>query len=192
MVTSTEVEERPATADLNKYLCFLLGDRRYAANILRIKEIIEHIEVTAIPMMPGFLSGFTNLRGKVVPVIDLGKRLGMHGATIGRRTCIVIMEVVVHGNTMDVGIIVDAVSQVADIAPDQIDAAPSFGGNLPMEYIEGMGKVNDEFIVLFNVDRLLSLDDLQALHDAGRVAATAQVTSRTVTEDDVVSEAGYE
>lgn len=191
MSTNTVAAQRQSTAELNKYLCFMLGDKRYAANILRIKEIMEHMEVTTIPMMPDFLSGVTNLRGKVVPVIDLGRRLGLDAAAIGRRTCIVIMEVAVHGGSMDVGIVVDAVSQVADIAPDQIEAAPSFGGNLPVEYIEGMGKINNEFVVLLNVDRLLSLDDLKLLHDAGRLSTT-QTMDHSVHEGDSTKEANHE
>jgi len=173
-INTMTTQQKPVT-ELNKYLCFLLGDKRYAANILRIKEIMEHMEVTTIPMMPEFLSGVTNLRGRVVPVIDLGKRLGLDAVSISRRTCIVIMEVSVHGTSMDVGILVEAVSQVADIAPDQIEAAPSFGGNLSTEFIEGMGKVGDEFVVLLNIDRLLSLDDLQLLHSAGNIASHAAI-----------------
>ncbi len=169
MASNTVAAQQPVTA-LNKYLCFMLGDKRFAANILRIKEIMEHMEVTTIPMMPEFLCGVTNLRGSVVPVIDLGKRLGMGAVSIGRRTCIVIMEVAVHGTSIDVGIMVDAVNQVADITPDEIESAPSFGGNISTEFIEGMGKVDGAFVVLLNIDRLLSLDDLSLLSDAGRMA----------------------
>jgi len=175
MVSNMAAMQQQPVEELNKYLCFMLSDKRYAANILRIKEIMEHMEVTTIPMMPEFLCGVTNLRGRVVPVIDLGKRLGMDAVSIGRRTCIVIMEVTVQGSSMDVGIMVDAVNQVADIAPDQIESAPSFGGNLSTEFIEGMGKVGDAFVVLLNIDRLLSLDDLTLLGDAGNM--TAQVTA---------------
>ena len=171
MVSNMAATQQQSATELNKYLCFALSDKRYAANILRIKEIMEHMEVTTIPMMQEFLCGVTNLRGRVVPVIDLGKRLGMDAVSIGRRTCIVIMEVSVHGASMDVGIMVDAVNQVADIAPDQIEAAPSFGGNLSTEFIEGMGKVGDEFVVLLNIDRLLSLDDLALLSDAGQMSS---------------------
>ena len=93
MMSNMAATQQQSASELNKYLCFLLGDKRYAANILRIKEIMEHMEVTTIPMMPEFLCGVTNLRGRVVPVIDLGKRLGMDAVSVGRRTCIVIMEV---------------------------------------------------------------------------------------------------
>jgi len=181
MVSNMAATQQQSATELNKYLCFVLSDKRYAANILRIKEIMEHMEVTTIPMMPEFLCGVTNLRGKVVPVIDLGKRLGMDAVSIGRRTCIIIMEVLVHGASMDVGIMVDAVNQVADIAPDQIESAPSFGGNLSTEFIEGMGKVGDEFVVLLNIDRLLSLDDLTLLSDAGSM--TPQVAAQVALPD---------
>ena len=178
MVSNMAVSQQQEV-ELDKYLCFMLGDKRYAANILRIKEIMEHMEVTSIPMMPDFLCGVTNLRGKVVPVIDLGKRLGLDAVAIGRRTCIVIMEVMIHETSMDVGIMVDAVNQVADISSDQIEAAPTFGGNISTEFIEGMGKVGDEFVVLLNIDRLLSLDDLNLLSGASNIAPpqAAQVTS---------------
>ncbi len=170
MASNTVAAQQQPVAVLNKYLCFMLGDKRFAANILRIKEIMEHMEVTTIPMMPEFLCGVTNLRDSVVPVIDLGKRLGMDAVSIGRRTCIVIMEVAVHGASIDVGIMVDAVNQVADIAPNEIESAPSFGGNISTEFIEGMGKVGGVFVVLLNIDRLLSLDDLALLRDAGKMA----------------------
>ncbi len=189
MVSNMSAVRQPVT-ELDKYLCFWLGEKRYAANILRIKEIMEHMEVTSIPMMPDFLCGVTNLRGKVVPVIDLGKRLGMDGVSIGRRTCIVIMEVSVHEASMDVGIMVDAVNQVADISPDQIEAAPSFGGNLSTEFIEGMGKVEDDFVVLLNIDRLLSLDDLSLLSGAGKT--TPQVAAENQPHDKQAEEHKHE
>ncbi|MBL1261025.1 MAG: purine-binding chemotaxis protein CheW [Thiotrichaceae bacterium] len=189
MVSNVAATRQPVT-ELDKYLCFWLGKKRYAANILCIKEIMEHMEVTSIPMMPDFLCGVTNLRGKVVPVIDLGKRLGMDGVSIGRRTCIVIMEVSIHEASMDVGIMVDAVNQVADIAPDQIEAAPSFGGNLSTEFIEGMGKVGDDFVVILNIDRLLSLDDLNLLSSAGN--AMPQMAADTQADDNLIEEENHE
>jgi len=146
-----------------KYLSFLLGDKSYAISILKIKEIIEYGTVTPIPKMPDFICGAINLRGKLVPVIDLLERLGNGKSEIGKRSCIVIVEIAFGENILNIGVIVDAVSRVMDFKKSDIESAPSFGGTIETNFIEGMGKVDDEFVIILNIDCILSLGDLTLL-----------------------------
>lgn len=152
---------------LSKFLLFALGEDTYAVNIHRVKEIIELGAITAVPMMPDFIRGALNLRGRVVPVIDLSVRLGVSRATESGRSCIVIIEVDGGREPFDVGLVVDAVRSVRDINPHDIEPAPSFGGKIRTDFIEGMGKVDaDRFIVVLAIERILSMDDLDALSRA--------------------------
>lgn len=154
-----------------KYLTFLLGDKSYAISILKIKEILEYGSVTPIPKMPDFICGAINLRGKLVPVIDLLERLGNGKSEIEKRSCIVIVEMKFANEVLSIGVIVDAVSKVMDFKNSDIEAAPSFGGSVETDFIEGMGKVDEEFVIILNIDRVLSLDDLALLADSKDVSA---------------------
>lgn len=147
--------------DAHKYLTFLLPGKVYAVSIMKVKEIIEYGKVIDVPMMPDFINGAINLRGQVIPVIDLSIRLGGEAAEVERRTCIVVVDLLLAGKNMKVGLLVDAVSNVVDFQESQIDAAPSFNGNINTDYIEGMGKTDDGFIILLNIDSLLSMEDMK-------------------------------
>ena len=146
--------------DAHKYLTFLLPGKVYAVSIMKIKEIIEYGKVIDVPMMPKFINGAINLRGQVIPVIDLNVRLGSDKMEVSRRSCIVVVELNLEGDNKKVGLLVDAVSKVVDFIESQIDEAPSFNGNINTDYIEGMGKTEDGFIILLNIDNLLSMDDI--------------------------------
>lgn len=152
-----------------KYLTFLLGEKSYAISILKIKEILEYGSITPIPKMPEFICGAINLRGRLVPVIDLLERLGNGNSEIGKRSCIVIVEMEFAQETLNIGVIVDAVSKVMDFKNSEIEDAPTFGGVVETDFIEGMGKVDDEFVVILNIDRILSLDDLALLSDSNEI-----------------------
>jgi len=154
-----------------KYLTFLLGEKSYAISILKIKEILEYGSVTPIPKMPDFICGAINLRGKLVPVIDLLERLGNGKSEIEKRSCIVIVEMEFANEALSIGVIVDAVSKVMDFKNSDIEAAPSFGGTVETDFIEGMGKVDEEFVIILNIDRVLSLDDLALLAESKDVDA---------------------
>jgi len=147
----------------NQYLTFLLGGEMFAIGILNIKEIIEYGALTTVPMMPGFIRGVINLRGRVVPVVDLSARFGRQATEVNRRTCIVIIEVTAEGEKHDVGIVVDAVSEVLDIPLSEIEPSPSFGAKIRADFINGMGKVAGKFVILLNVDRVLSVDEMASL-----------------------------
>lgn len=153
-----------AEAQSHQYLTFLLGGELYAIGILSIKEIIEYGKLTTIPMMPEHIRGVINLRGAVVPVVDLSARFGRGGCQITRRTCIVIIEIGGdEGERHDIGVIVDAVCEVQDIPANRIEAPPAFGANIRTDFISGMGKVGEQFVIILNVDHVLSLDELEAL-----------------------------
>ena len=160
-----------AGEDQQQYLTFMLGGETFAIGILHIKEIIEYGQLTEVPRMPGFIRGVINLRGAVVPVIDLGARFGKPPANVSRRTCIVIIEVEHEGEQQVVGVMVDAVNEVLDIPPDQIEPAPSFGAQIRADFIQGMGKVEGRFVIILNVNHVLSLDEMSTL--AGLEAAAA-------------------
>ena len=157
--------------ELQQYLTFMLGGEIFAIGILSIKEIIEYGQLTEVPRMPEFIRGVINLRGAVVPVIDLGARFGKQPALISRRTCVVIIEVQFEGEQQVVGVMVDAVNEVLDIPADQVEPAPTFGANIRADFIQGMGKVEGRFVIILNVDHVLSLDEMSTL--AGISAGTA-------------------
>ena len=146
-----------------QYLTFLLGGEMFAVAILNVKEIIEYGTVTEIPMMPGFIRGVINLRGAVVPVIDLSCRFGGKTTEVARRTCIVIVELNEGDVKQDIGVMVDAVSEVLEIAQAEIEPPPSFGAKIRTDFISGMGKVNGKFVILLDVARVLSVEEIAML-----------------------------
>lgn len=143
-----------------KYLTFHLGGEAYGIEILKVQEIIGMISVTHIPRTPAFVRGVVNLRGKVIPVIDLRLKFGLLEQADTERTCIVVVQVEHAGLRVTMGIIVDEVSEVLDIRGDQLEPAPSFGGSVDTDFILGMGKVGQKVVMLLDVDRVLSGDEV--------------------------------
>lgn len=163
-----------AAQEPRQYLTFALGAEMFAIGILHIKEIIEYGTLTGVPMMPGFIRGVINLRGAVVPVIDLASRFGGRPGEITRRTCIVIVELQAgEGETHVLGVVVDAVSAVLEIAGADIEPAPAFGTRIRTDFIAGMAKVGGKFVILLDVDRVLSMDEMTALAGVGNAAHAA-------------------
>jgi len=146
-----------------QYLTFLLGGEMFAVAILNVKEIIEFGTLTEIPMMPPFIRGVINLRGAVVPVIDLSCRFGGKATEVARRTCIVIVELEQDGTRHDIGVMVDAVSEVLEIAAADIEPAPAFGARIRTDFISGMGKVGGKFVIILDVVRVLSIEEIALL-----------------------------
>jgi purine-binding chemotaxis protein CheW len=155
----------------NKYLSFIVGEETYAISILKVKEILEYEGVTPVPKMPSFLRGAINLRGRVVPIVDLATLLTNTQTEISRKTCIIIVELKLDDGSMDVGLMIDAVSQVQDIEPENIESAPSFGGRINTDYISGMGKTEKSFVILINVDNILSVEDMVKITTASEDVA---------------------
>jgi purine-binding chemotaxis protein CheW len=157
---------RAVAAEPAQYLTFMLAGEMFAIGILAIKEIIEYHSLTEVPMMPDCVRGVINLRGAVVPVMDLLARFGRAASPVTKRTCIVIVEVETEGERQVIGVVVDAVNEVLDIALADIEPAPAFGARIRTDFIHGMGKVRGKFVILLNVDHVLSLDDLGTLAEA--------------------------
>lgn len=154
----SKTDEAPA-----QYLTFSLGGEMFGVGILNVKEIIEYGNLTEIPMMPTFIRGVINLRGAVVPVIDLAARFGGKATQVGRRTCIVIVEVPDEDMRHDIGIMVDAVSEVLEIPASEIEPPPSFGAKIRTEFIFGMGKIAGKFVILLEINKVLSIEEIALL-----------------------------
>jgi purine-binding chemotaxis protein CheW len=154
----------PAQAvQVRQYLTFTLGSEVFAIGILAIKEIIEYSSLTTVPMMPPYVRGVINLRGAVVPVLDLSVRFGKAPSPVTKKTCIVIIEIATADARQDVGVVVDAVDSVLDIPPDQIEPPPAFGARIGTDFIEGMGKVNGRFVILLEVNSVLAPEEAALL-----------------------------
>ncbi len=146
--------------DQDQYLTFLLSREMFAIPILCIKEILEYEAPTDVPMMPRFVRGIVNLRGAVVPVIDLAQRFGRESTPATKKTCIVIVEIRIDHAAHVFGVVVDAVSEVRQIPNSEIAAAPAFGAAVRTDFIAGMAKVNGRFVIILNVNAALSVDDI--------------------------------
>ena len=148
--------------EAKQYLTFMLGGEMFSINILSIKEIIWYANLTEVPMMPACIRGVINLRGAVVPVMDLSSRFGKPSTPVTKSTCIVIIEIETQaeGERQNMGVVVDSVQAVLEIASSEIEQAPSFGAKIRPDFIEGIGKVNGKFVILLNVNRVLSLEEI--------------------------------
>jgi len=161
VVMSADDNTMGANLDLNKYLTFHVGESIFGMDLLRIKEIIEYASVCDIPMVPPHIRGVINLRGNVVPVIDLARRIGVEGdANASNRSCIIIIDVMVQDESMDIGVVVDAVNKVYEIGEDDVEHAPAFGANIRTEFIKGMGRIDRKFVVLLELAKVLDVDEL--------------------------------
>lgn len=165
-----QVSTGQAMAKPGQYLTFMLAGEMFAVGILAIKEIIEYRGLTEVPMMPSYVRGVINLRGSVVPVMDPLARFGKPSSDVGKRTCIVIVEVEVEQQEFTerqvIGIVVDAVNEVLEISAEDIEPSPSFGARIRSDFIQGMGKVRGKFVILLNLGRVLSVDEIAGLSGA--------------------------
>lgn len=157
-----------AVADTTQqYLTFTLGEETFAVGTRNVREIIEYGRLTPVPLMPQSILGVINLRGGVVPIMDLRQRFGQGSTQVSRRSCIVILEVQRDGIDQVIGIVVEAVNAVLEIPPQDIEPPPSFGSHIPTDFLIGMGKLDSGLVVLIDIGRVLSLDDLRQLAGAG-------------------------
>ncbi len=186
MSTLPSVQDRSAVrvpasvkhnAEAGQYLIFTLGGEPFAIGILNIREIIEYGDLTEVPMMPEVVRGVINLRGAVVPVVDLSARFGRGRTAIQRRSCVVIVEVAGEDDRQVVGVLVDSVNEVQDIPADQIEPPPSFGARLRAEFIAGMARLGSRFVIVLDVRRVLSLEDLELAGSAAGPLAHEVVES---------------
>ena len=144
----------------SKYLTFALGAEEFGLEILKVREIIGYMDITAVPQTPGHVKGVINLRGQVIPVIDLRTKFGMDEAEVTEQTCIIVVEIAQENSQFQTGIIVDHVSEVLDIAAGDIEDAPQFDSNVDTSFILGMGKIGDTVKILLDIDKVLAGADL--------------------------------
>ena len=166
------VAGKTAIEEDHQYLTFLLGGEMFAIAILNIKEIIEYGSLTEVPMMPSFIRGVINLRGSVVPVVDLSSRFGRNRTEVSRRTCIVIIEVENEDEKHDIGVMVDSVSEVLEIPRSEIEPPPAFGAKIRVDFMQGMGKVAGKFVIILNANNVLSVEELSMLGQAAGMVQT--------------------
>ena len=152
-------------SEVQQYLTFLLDEEEYALGILEVREIIEYDTVTVVPTTPKWIRGVINLRGSVVPVVDLAVKFGMGERPITRLTCIVIVETYVEGKQTMMGVIADAVSEVMDIVPKEIQPVPAFGTRIKVDYLEGMAQRGKKFVLLLDIDKVLSAEEILGLSE---------------------------
>jgi len=143
-----------------QYLTFLTAGEEYAIAIVKVREIIEFEAVTTVPNTPVWIRGVTNLRGKVVPVVDLAVKFGLPASGISKFSCIIITEVMFQGESLIMGVLADSVSQVIDLSDDEIEQTPPFGTRVKTEYLLGMGALGKKFCLILDIDRVLSADEL--------------------------------
>jgi len=163
----TEQEKVTGKHDLKslagKYLTFKLSHETYGIEILKVQEIIGLMSITSIPRTPNFVRGVINLRGKVIPVIELRKKFDMETVEDTDHTCIIVVQVLGSGNPITMGVIVDEVSEVVDIADNQIEPAPSFGASIDTAFIMAMGKLGESVVILLDIDKVLTANEIQSL-----------------------------
>jgi purine-binding chemotaxis protein CheW len=161
------------SGDETQYLGFYIGGEEYAIGILRVKEILEYDTITKVPGAPASMRGVINIRGSVVPVVDLAVKFGLPGSSVTKRTCIVVVEVDLDGERTVMGVMADSVSQVMDLGAGDIEPPPAFGTRVRLDYLLGMGKAGKRFILILDIDRALSTTELQAAATASLEAALA-------------------
>jgi purine-binding chemotaxis protein CheW len=150
-----------AQSKAGKYLTFALSNEEYGLEILKVREIIGYMQITAVPQTPAHVKGVINLRGQVIPVIDLRMKFGMNEVDVTEETCIIVVEIHQGDRKFQTGIVVDRVKEVLDIEGENIEDAPQFGSNVETHFILGMGKVNGAVKILLDIDKVLGGDNLQ-------------------------------
>ena len=167
MTTMTATETKSAaepgmelTREAGKYLTFKLADEEYGLEILKVREIIGYMEITAVPQVPMHVKGVINLRGQVIPVVDLRAKFGMEEVEVTEQTCIIVVEIVQGEQRFNTGIVVDRVQEVLEIPGGDIEDAPEFGPSVDTDFILGMGKIGELVKILLDIDQVLGRDDL--------------------------------
>ncbi len=163
------------TAERRQYLSFGLAGNDYAVGILQVKEILQYETVTRVPSVPPSIRGVINLRGAVVPVVDLAVKFGLPATPVTKRTCILIVEAALGGERTVMGVVADAVREVLELGPEEIEPPPSFGTQVRVDFLVGMGRAGKGFVLLLDLDRVISAGerDLSATLQAGEVTAGA-------------------
>ncbi|MCB2195218.1 MAG: chemotaxis protein CheW [Bacteroidetes bacterium] len=157
--------DKEITPELNSYLSFNLGQEQFAANVGKVLNILEMTKITEVPKAPDYMKGVINLRGTVLPVVDTRIKFGMTATEYTTNTCIIVMEVEMEGEQVQVGALVDSVQAVVEIENEDIQPPPSIGSKFKSEFIEGMAKVDDKFIMILNMEKVFSTDEIVTIKE---------------------------
>ncbi len=166
MTEATTQAKDPGNALLDKdgkYLTFALAQEEYGLEILKVREIIGYMEITAVPQTPHYVRGVINLRGQVIPVVDLRAKFGMETTEVTEQTCIIVVEITQDNRTFSTGIVVDHVQEVLDVSGTDIEEPPQFGAAVDTDFILGMGKIEDSVKILPDIDRVLASDNFEGI-----------------------------
>ena len=151
--------------DTNQYLTFTLGEEKYAIDVSKVKEVLELVSITRVPKTPEFMKGVINLRGSVVPVIDLRLKFDLDELEDTVDTCIIVLEIKLEDETIVIGAVADSVQEVIELTPENIEPAPKIGTRLNTDFLNGMGKYNDKFLMVLNIDKVFTSEDLSVLQE---------------------------
>ncbi|MFO7729333.1 MAG: chemotaxis protein CheW [Spirochaetia bacterium] len=149
----------------NQYLTFSLSDELYALEVSKVKEVLEYQPITRVPKTPDFMRGVINVRGGIVPIVDLRLKFDLPAQEQTVDTCIIVLEIAIENETITVGTIADNVHEVVEIQPEEIEATPRIGTRLDTDFIEGIGKSNDRFLVILNIDKILTSEEITSMAD---------------------------
>ena len=166
--------------NINSYLTFKLGEEEFAAHVSKVLSIIEMVKITQVPKSPDHMQGVINLRGQVLPVVDTRIKFGMTPTEFTANTCIVVMEVEVNGEYVQVGTLVDSVQEVLEITQDQIQPPPSIGAKYKSEFISGMAKIDEKFIMMLDMDKVFSAEELMNVQ-----ASTVEGQQQEISQEEV-------
>jgi purine-binding chemotaxis protein CheW len=166
--------------DTRQYLTFKLDEEVFAVDVAQVREILELIPITKVPKTPDFMRGVINVRGSVVPVVDLRLRFGIQQGQETINTCIVVMEVGLDGDNTVIGAIADSVQEVSEFSPEQIEPPPKLGTQLNVDFIKGIGKQSEKFVIILDIDRIFSSSELQHVASAGETAVAQEEAAQTV------------
>jgi purine-binding chemotaxis protein CheW len=164
-------------AERRQYLCFTLAGADYAVGILQVREILQFEGITRVPGVPPSVRGVLNLRGSVVPVVDLALKFGLGETAITKRTCVLIVEAALDGELAVLGVMADQVREVLELGPEEIEPPPAFGARVRVEYLQGMGRVGRGFALLLDLERVLAADERAAAAEAARAAPPAEAAA---------------
>ncbi len=163
--------------DMNQYLTFKLDDEVFGLDISKVREVLDFTTVTRVPQTPDYMRGVINLRGSVVPVIDMRRKFGMPPAEKTVNTCIIIVEIELDGEVTVLGALADSVQEVLELEPEQIESAPKIGTQLNTEFIKGMGKQDDRFLIILDIDKVFSAQELAFIKKDDAVTPTSDVAT---------------
>ena len=177
-----------AVEKTNQYLTFTLDEDSFAIEILKVREVLDYEAPTRVPRSPDFLVGVINLRGNVVPVVDMRVILGLSAAEISSDSCIIIIEINIADENIIVGALADSVQKVVDIPASAIGPAPKIGTKLKIEFLTGIGKVGGQFVMILNMDRVLSLEELDLVENLTSMAAESFIKEEEMQEETLLEQ----